>query len=93
MDKDNVAAVTNLEPPRQCTQTNHIELQTLFSLRHLWQGLPSGNHLLNQWHGENKYVTLYPINHQCETMGRYPSLSTYSVHDNRWSFLTPQSSS
>ena len=66
----------------QCTQTNHIELQMLFSLGHLQQGLPGGNHLLNQWQRENGHVQAYPASHQCEAVGRHPSLSTYSMHDN-----------
>ena len=77
----------------QCTQITHIELQKLSYLKHLWQGLPGGNHLLNQWQIENGHVPVYPTNNQFETMGRHPSWSTYSVHDNRQSFFALQSSS
>ena len=77
----------------QCTQITHIELQMQFSLKHLYQGLPGGNHLLNQCQRENGHLPVYPTNHQFEAMDRYPFLSTYSVQDNRQSFLALQACS
>ena len=48
----------------QCIQTDHTYSKMLFSPIHLKQGLPGGNHLLNQWQRENQHVQVYPTNHQ-----------------------------
>ena len=77
----------------QCTHINYIKLQMLFSLGNLKQGLPGGSHLLNQWQRKKTPVLVYPTSHQCEVMDRHPSLSTYSMHDNRQSFSSLQYSS